>query len=98
MPLGIGGIGRLADAGLPVAPDLVYAQYPRLGATAALVSRSFLAGPCDLALEVRRSRERLAWWAGPAAEGAGRRRGAAGGRRQDVPGVLRFAGPRGEGW
>ena len=61
--LGIGGIGRLADAGLPIAPDLVYAQYPRLGATAALVSRSFLAGGCDLEVEVRRSRERLAWWA-----------------------------------
>jgi hypothetical protein len=67
--LGIGGIGRLADTGLPIAPDLVYAQYPRLGATAALVSRSFLAGGCDLEAEVRRARERLAWWAGrPRAE------------------------------
>ena len=67
--LGVGGIGRVADAGLPIAPDLIYAQYPRLGATGALMSRSFLAGRCDLAAEVRRSRERLAWWAGrPRAE------------------------------
>lgn len=61
--LGVGGIGRVADARLPIAPDLVYAQYPRLGATGALVARSFLATPCDLAAEVRRSRARLAWWA-----------------------------------
>ena len=67
--LGVGGIGRLSDTELPIAPDLLYAQYPRLGATAALLSRSFLAGGCDLAPEIRRARERLEWWAGrPRAE------------------------------
>lgn len=62
LPLGVGGIGRLGDVELPIAPDLVYAQYARLGATAALVSRSFLAGDRDLTAEIRRARERLAWW------------------------------------
>jgi 2-keto-3-deoxy-L-rhamnonate aldolase RhmA len=69
--LGIGGIGRAGDRSLPIASDLIYAQYPRLGATAALISRAFIvAGTgCEaLALEVARARERLAWWeqAGPA--------------------------------
>jgi 2-keto-3-deoxy-L-rhamnonate aldolase RhmA len=69
LPLGVGGIGRVTDAALPIPPDLIYAQYPRLGATAALISRSFLATDCDVATEVRRTRERLAWWAGrPRAE------------------------------
>jgi hypothetical protein len=63
MPLGVGGIGRVSDRRLPIRPDLIYAQYPRLGATAALISRSFAAAGSDLAGEVRRSRERLAWWA-----------------------------------
>ena len=73
--LGVGGIGRLADAGLPIAPDLVYAQYPRLGATAALVSRSFLAGGCDLAAEVPALARAARVVGGPPARGA-RRRGA----------------------
>ena len=60
---GVGGIGRAADTGLPIAPDLIYAQYPRLGATGALISRSFLVTDCDVVAEVRRARERLAWWA-----------------------------------
>jgi HpcH/HpaI aldolase/citrate lyase family len=63
---GAGGIGRVGDAGLPVPGDLVYAQFARLGASAALISRSFLAHcpeGLDLGHEVRRSRERLAEWA-----------------------------------
>lgn len=62
---GIGGIGRADDDSLPIASELVYAQYPRLGATAALISRTFLAGAeeIDLAYEVTRSRELLARWA-----------------------------------
>jgi hypothetical protein len=39
--LGVGGVARAGDARLPVPSDLVYAQYPRLRATAALISRSF---------------------------------------------------------
>lgn len=62
LPLGIGGIGRLGDTSLPVAPDLIYAQHARLGATAALIARSFLAPGIDLAAEVRRTRARLAHW------------------------------------
>jgi len=63
--LGVGGIGRAGDRSLPIASDLIYAQYPRLGATAALISRAFIvagAGCEALALEVARARERLAWW------------------------------------
>ncbi len=63
VPLGVGGIGRLSDTELPIPADLIYAQHARLGASAALISRSFLASGCDLITEVRRARERLAWWA-----------------------------------
>lgn len=41
LPLGVGGIGRVDDTSLPVPTDLVYAQYPRLGATGAWIARSF---------------------------------------------------------
>lgn len=41
LPLAVGGLARADDKRLPVSPDLVYAQYPRLGATGAWVSRSF---------------------------------------------------------
>jgi 2-keto-3-deoxy-L-rhamnonate aldolase RhmA len=62
---GIGGIGRVGDAGLPLATDLIYAQYARLGATAALISRAFLLPDpdrVDLATEVARARLELAAW------------------------------------
>jgi 2-keto-3-deoxy-L-rhamnonate aldolase RhmA len=64
---GLGGIGRVDDRDLPVPADLVYAEYARTGATAALVSRSFLAsvtGADALAAEVARARARLAAWRG----------------------------------
>jgi hypothetical protein len=64
---GIGGIGRARDDSLPIASDLIYAQYPRLGATAALISRVFLQSDgteIDLCGEVARSREMLSRWAG----------------------------------
>ncbi len=58
---GLGGIGRVDDTSLPVPADLVYAQYARTGATAALISRSFLGDrPGSLASEVVRARTRLA--------------------------------------
>ena len=63
---GIGGIGRAGDNRLPLPADLIYAQYPRLGATAALVSRAFVkprGAPLDLSAEVARARARLAGWA-----------------------------------
>lgn len=61
----VGGIGRARDESLPVPSDLVYAQYASLGATGALVSRTFFGrdpGAVDLAAEVARCRERMAWW------------------------------------
>ena len=63
---GAGGIGRVADSGLPIPTDLVYAQYARLGATAALIARTFIGDDdqtVDLSAEVARSRDRLAEWA-----------------------------------
>ena len=68
--LGIGGIGRLGDEGLPVAPDLLYAQYARLGSSCALLSRGYVAGfPARPALrrQIMISRSRLDYWrtAGP---------------------------------
>jgi hypothetical protein len=70
LPFGIGGIGRVDDATLPIAPDLIYAQYPRLGATAALISRAFIRPGGDsiqLSDDVAASHARLTYWraAGP---------------------------------
>ena len=60
---GLGAIGRAGDRALPVPADLVYAEYARTGASAALVSRSFFAcAPADLTSEIRRVREQLAAW------------------------------------
>lgn len=55
LPLGVGGIGRVGQTGLPIPSDLVSAQMARLGATASLVSRSFFADPepQDLRTEVQ---------------------------------------------
>jgi hypothetical protein len=41
LPLAVGGVARVDDSSLPVSPDLVYAQFPRLGATGAWLGRSF---------------------------------------------------------
>lgn len=58
--LGIGGLGRAGDDGLPVPADLVAAQLARLGATAALISRAFFREPvADLTLEIGRVRRLL---------------------------------------
>jgi hypothetical protein len=56
----VGGIGRAGDDSLPIPSDLVYAQYPRLYATGALVSRVFFnAEPLDMAEEIGKLRRRL---------------------------------------
>lgn len=68
---GAGGIGRADDAALPIPADLVYAQYARLGAGAALVSRSFFGDDpdgLDLAAEVGRARRRMDEWRGCGAD------------------------------
>lgn len=73
---GMAGIGRAGDNHLPVGSDLVYPQYPRLGARSALVSRVFFTSPVelDLAQEVAKARTRLDHFAAlpPAALAAAR--------------------------
>ena len=66
LPLSVGGVARLDDASLPVSPDLVLAQYPRLGATGGWLSRSFLRGvgdERDFAAAIAAVRGRLTQWA-----------------------------------
>ena len=64
--VGVGGIGRAGDESLPIPSDLIYAQYARLGATGALIARSFFRGlpdrPGALADAVTAARERFADW------------------------------------
>jgi hypothetical protein len=72
LPLSIGGVARADDSSLPVSPDLVYAQFPRLGATGAWLGRSFIQGGSsehDFANAVTALRRRLTAWsvASPAA-------------------------------
>ncbi|KAB2970742.1 hypothetical protein [Zoogloea sp.] len=64
--LAIGGVGRARDDRLPIPSDLVLAQYPRLGAGGALVSRAFFAGQevPELAREIPALRQRLDEYAG----------------------------------
>lgn len=60
---GLGGIGRAGDAELPVPTELVYAEYARTGATAALLSRSFFnKGGAGFSAEVVRTRRALESW------------------------------------
>jgi hypothetical protein len=60
---GLGGIGRAGDRSLPVPADLIYAEYARTGANAALLARSFFGnGQTDLHAEVARAREALEAW------------------------------------
>jgi hypothetical protein len=61
---GFGGLARVDDARLPIEPDLVVAQYPRLGANTAWLARSFFReiGPSEVAPALRALRERLRYW------------------------------------
>ena len=61
----IGGIGRAFDDSLPIPSDAIYAQYARLNATGALVSRAFFGvehPAIDVGSEVDRCRQRMAHW------------------------------------
>jgi citrate lyase beta subunit len=58
---GFGGIGGAGDVDLPMPADLVYAEYARTGATAALVARAFPQGS-TFAAEITGARARLADW------------------------------------
>lgn len=54
-PFGIAGVGRVQQKSLPIATELIYAQLVRLGATRALISRSFLQSTkhmVDLGVEI----------------------------------------------
>ncbi len=71
LPFLVGGVARLDDRSLPVPADLVLAQYPRLGATGAWLSRSFLKAPnssLDEEGAVAAIRRRLTEWAGQSPE------------------------------
>lgn len=76
---GVGTLARYDDRTLPVPPDLIYPQYPRLKATVAFLSRYFVVrgeGDLDVSREVARCRRRLDEWslAGQAAWDAARDR------------------------
>jgi hypothetical protein len=65
LPFGFGGIGRVKDDRLPIPSDLIYAQYPRLRADRALVSRVFTSPDytcLDLTREVAAFRNRMDEW------------------------------------
>ena len=65
IPFGFGGIGRVIDDRLPIPSDLIYAQYIRLKADRALVSRVFTSPDytqLDLTHEVAAFRERMNEW------------------------------------
>jgi hypothetical protein len=61
----VGGVARAGDAGMPIPSELVYAQYPRLGATGGLLTRAFVKDVplADLAPAVATLRQRLSAWA-----------------------------------
>jgi 2-keto-3-deoxy-L-rhamnonate aldolase RhmA len=63
--LGVGGLGRACQPGLPVPADLLYAEQARLGSSGALLARAFLprgASRSGLRHEVGRARRRIADW------------------------------------
>ena len=71
LPFAIGGVGRVGDTAMPIPTDLVYAQYPRLGATGAWIARSFtnaVPSECDLKEAILSLRNRLSEWAASPAE------------------------------
>jgi citrate lyase beta subunit len=73
----IGGVARVDDESLAIPADLVHAQYPRLGATGAWISRSFFKGmPPEATLkgEIHRLRSRLTEWSAQSPESLERAR------------------------
>lgn len=63
--LGIGGLAQAKAVNLPIVSDLHYAQFPRLGARGAILSRSFFLPDIktvDLVKQVNLARERMAYW------------------------------------
>jgi hypothetical protein len=64
-PFSLGGVARADDAGMPIPSELIYAQYPRLGATGGLLTRAFVKDLplSDLPAAVATLRQRLSAWA-----------------------------------
>lgn len=64
-PFSVGGVARAGDAGMPIPSELVYAQYPRLGASGGLLTRGFVKDLplADLSDAVATLRQRLSAWA-----------------------------------
>jgi len=78
LPLAVGGVARGDDSSLPVSPDLVYAQFPRLGATGAWLGRSFFRDVppgWKLAPAIATMRRRLDEWAHTSPQALERARG-----------------------
>ncbi len=68
---GVGGIGRVGDKSLPIAPEMIYPFYPLLHADRALVSRVFYAPDhtrYDLTAEVAAFRHEMDRWAAKSKE------------------------------
>ena len=60
---GFGGLGRSDDESLPVPSRLLYPQYTRLGATSAIMARSFHGtAPSDLTVALSQARASLTQW------------------------------------
>ncbi len=71
LPLAVGAVGRVGDRSMPVPPDLVHAQYSRLGATGAWLARVFTdAAPpgWDFTEAILTLRNRLSKWAAASPE------------------------------
>ena len=70
-PFGLGGIARIVDGDMPMPPDLIYAQYARLGARCAVISRSFTndISAQQLGGELAKSKARLDYWFAQSKEG-----------------------------
>lgn len=64
-PFSVGGVARAGDRAMPVPSELVYAQYPRLGATGGWLTRSFLKDldADELPAAVAALRRQLSDWA-----------------------------------
>jgi hypothetical protein len=83
----VGGVARTDDRSLPISPDLVFAQFPRLNATGAWISRSFFRDvPPDweIGAAITSVRRRLTEWASASPESLERARVQLAERARDI--------------
>jgi len=93
----VGGVARADDDLLPVPPDLVLAQYPRLGATGAWISRSFFRGmpaDWDFSGALAALRRRLTEWSDASPEALERARCELAGRARSVAPSMKSLRPK----